>query len=104
MGGRADITDPAARHGGWKGCDVDAADHDSPARRPGQAREQESKLVLAAAALADDRNVLIERNVKTYAIHDPAAAVFGERQIGDDDLAGERCHPLGLLELQPSVH
>ena len=86
--GRADIADTAAGHRGWQGRDVDAADRHSAAGRPGQACEQQSKLVLAAAALADDRDVLVERNAETDGVEDPTAIVLGERQISNDDLAG----------------
>ena len=53
-------------------------------------REQQGKLALAAAALPDDRDVLVERDGKADAIENSAAVVFGERQVGDRQLAGER--------------
>ena len=103
VGGRADIADPAADHRERQRRDVGAADRDAAARRPDQAREQQGELVLAAAALADDRDMLVERRRKADAVEDAAAVVLGQRQIGDDQLAGQRRDALGLLEQQARI-
>ena len=101
---RADIADAAADHRNRDGGDVDAADRDPAAGRRDQAGQQQRKLVLAAAALADDRDMLVERDAEVDAVDDPAAAILGERQIGNDYFAGEPRHRFGLVELQPRVH
>ena len=101
---RADITDPAADDRDWKGREVGPADRNPAARRLNLTREQQGKFVLAAAALPDDRDVLIDRNRKADGVEHAAAVVLGERQVGNGKLAGERRHPLGLVEQQANIH
>ena len=79
----ADIADAAADHRGRERRDVVPADRDPSAGRLDQAGEQQGELVLAAAALADDRDMLVERNCEADPVEDAAAVVLGERQIGD---------------------
>src|SRR5665213_711854 len=54
-----------------------------------QPRQQQRQLILAAAALADDRDMLVERQGKADRVDQPALIVAGERQIGDRQLAGK---------------
>ena len=100
----ADIADAPADHGDGGRGEVEAADRDPPAGRPHQAGEQQRQLVLAAAALPDDREMLVERCGEADRVDDAAAVFFGERQIGDDDLAGERRHALRASSRQARIH
>ncbi len=100
----ADIADAPADHGERQRGDVDAADRDPTAGRLDQAREQQRQLIFAAAALADDRNMPVERDAEVDGVDDAAAILLGERQIGDDEFAGQRRHRFRFGELQPGVH
>ncbi len=83
--------------------DVGAADRDAAAARPHQAREQQRELVLAAAALADDRDMLGGRDGEAHPVDDPRLLVLDERQVGDRHLADQRRHGGGLVEQQLGV-
>ncbi len=81
-----------------------AADRDPAAARLDQPRQQQRQLALAAAALADDGDMTVDRHGKADPVENPAAVVLGERQIGDRELAFEcGIRVCGLVELQMRV-
>ena len=86
VGSRADIADPAPDYCHRQLGQIHAADAYPATGWPHQPGEQQSELVLAAAALADNGDVLVERHGKADAVEDAAAVVLGQHQIGDHDI------------------
>ena len=60
----------------------------------GKRREEQAKLILAAAALSDNGNMLVERDREAHPIEDATAVVFGKGQIHHRELTGQRCRRL----------
>ncbi len=75
---RVDIADASADDRERQFGEVRAADRNPPARRQHQPSEQQRQLVLAAAALADERNVLVEPKGKADRVNDTALVVASE--------------------------
>src|SRR5690349_15720979 len=65
------------------------ADCHASAAWPQQPRQYHRQLVLAAAALAYHRGVLVERQSEADAVEDVDVALFDQRDVGDRYLAGQ---------------
>src|SRR5205814_5887565 len=61
------------------------------------------ELALAAAALTDARDMLVELDREADRIDDAAAVILGERQIGDRQFAGQRQDLFRLGEQQAGI-
>ena len=76
-----------------------ATDSDSPAVGIKEAGEQQRELLLAAAARADKRSMLVKVELDRYAIDDVHLLVVHQSQVADRQLAPERLVAFGVLEL-----
>jgi hypothetical protein len=100
IGRGADIADPPADNGERQIGKVLAADHDPSAARRHEPGQQLRQFALAAAALADDRDMFVKPQVERDGVDDAAAIILGQRQIADQDLALQPWNGFRLVEQQ----
>src|SRR3984893_10533209 len=103
VGRRPDISNPTPDHRGRQLRQVETADCDPPTGRRDQAGEQQGELVLAAATLSDDSDVVGERDREVDPIENAAAVLLGKRQVDDREVAGKGRRSLRLRHLQTGV-
>jgi len=84
------VRDPPSGNGLMRVGKVDAGHGEAAPGREDQSREEVRDVVLAAVALAEQRDVRSGGRIERHAIDAIRPAVFGIHQSGHRDLAGER--------------
>ena len=99
----ADIADAPAEHRLRLRREVQGADRDAAARRLDQPRQEQGKLLLAAAGRADDRDVAGQVNAEGHTVQHVLATIAQHRDVAGPKLAAQRRNRLRLLGLRPLV-